>query len=146
MSSVDKPSCSSRASYGVQFFTSVARADTSHARPTPDLSHITENLAEIPRLSLRKTNPIEVKEVLIKTKPNKATGCDLIPPRVLQQSDDVLCYPLNTLVNYVLDINAKIPQQWKLGEVAPVHKKNCGLDKSNYRPLTILCLEFSLQR
>ena len=43
----------------------------------------------------------------------------------------------NTLVNYVLD-TAKIPQQWKLGEVSPVHKKNCGLDKSNYRPLTIL--------
>ena len=121
------------------FFTSVVRADTSHARPTPDLSHITENLAEIPSLSLRKTNPIEVKEVLTKVKPNKATGCDLIPARVVQQSADVLCHPLSTLVNYVLD-NAKIPQQWKLGEVAPVHKKNCGLDKSNYRPLTILCL------
>ena len=44
---------------------------------------------------------------------------------------------MSTLVNYVLDA-AKIPQQWKLGEVAPVYKKDCGLDKSNYRPLTIL--------
>ena len=57
-----------------------------------DLRHITENLAEIRSLSLRKTNPIEVKEVLTKIKPNKATGCDLIPPRVVQQSVDVLCY------------------------------------------------------
>ena len=42
---------------------------------------------------------------------------------------------LSTLVNYVLDT---APQQWKLGEVALVYKKNCGLDKSNYSPLTIL--------
>ena len=34
--------------------------------------------------------------------------------------------------------NSKIPQQWKLGEVTPVHKKDCSLDKSNYRPVTIL--------
>ena len=50
---------------------------------------------------------------------------------------DVLRYPLSTLVNHVIDA-AKIPQQWKLGEVAPVYKKDCGLNKINYRPLTIL--------
>ena len=70
-------------------------------------------------------------------KQNKETGCDLIPPRALKLSADVLCYPLSTLVYYVLD-NAKIPQQWELGVVALVCKKNCSFDKSNYRPVTIL--------
>ena len=36
--------------------------------------------------------------------------------------------------------NSKIPHQWKLGEVTPVFKKDCSLDKSNYRPATILPL------
>lgn len=88
-------------------------------------------------MSLRKTNPTEVKEVLSKVKPNKATGCDLIPPRVVQLSANVLCHPSSTWINYVLD-TAKIPQQWKLDEVTPVYKKDCGLEKSNYRPISIL--------
>ena len=72
-------------------------------------------------------------------KQNKATGCDLIPQSAVKLSADVLCYPMSTLINYVLN-NSKIPQQWKLGEVTPVFKKDCSLDKSNYRPVTILPL------
>lgn len=70
-------------------------------------------------------------------KQNKATGYDLIPQSAVKLSTDVLCYPLSTLINYVLN-NSKIPQQWKLGEVTPVFKKDCSLDKLNYRPVTIL--------
>lgn len=80
---------------------------------------------------------MEVKEVLSGVKPNKATGCDLIPPRFVQQSADVLCYPFSTLVNYVID-EGKIPKQWKLGELTPAFKKENSLERSNYRPLTIL--------
>ena len=32
----------------------------------------------------------------------------------------------------------KVPSSWKLGEIVPVHKKDCTLTKTNYRPLTIL--------
>ena len=34
--------------------------------------------------------------------------------------------------------NEKIPQQWKQGEIAPVYKKESALNKSSYRPLSIL--------
>ena len=43
----------------------------------------------------------------------------------------------STLLNFVID-TAKVPQQWKLGQIVPVHKKECTLTKTNYRPLTIL--------
>ena len=33
---------------------------------------------------------------------------------------------------------SRIPQQWKLGEVTPVFKKDCSFTKCNYRPITIL--------
>ena len=72
-----------------------------------------------------------------KLRPNKATGHDLIPPKVIQQAAGVLCHPFSTLFNYVLD-QAKIPQQWKLAEISPAHKKECKLTKSNYRQLSIL--------
>ena len=90
-----------------------------------------------PLLSLGKTNSIEVLEVMKKLRPNKATGHDLIPPKVIQQAAGVLCHHFSTLFNYVLD-QAKIPQQWKLAEISPAHKKECKLTKSNYRQLSIL--------
>ena len=31
-----------------------------------------------------------------------------------------------------------MPANWKLGEIVPVHKKECTLTKTNYRPITIL--------
>ena len=72
-----------------------------------------------------------------KIKTNKATGCDRIPPRAVKESSDILCYPFSKLFNYILDCS-KIPQQWKLGEISPVFKKDCCLTKTNFRPLTIL--------
>ena len=82
-----------------------------------DLSHIAVDST----LSLRKSNPIGVCEVLKGLKPDKATGCDLIPPRLVQQSAEVLTQPFSTLFNYILD-HATVPSQWKLGEISPLHQ------------------------
>jgi hypothetical protein len=82
-----------------KFFASVTRAErTSQAKSTLDLTHITQNLTEATNLSLRRTNPIVVKEVTMKIKSNKATGCDLIPPRAVKESAEVLCHPFSTLL------------------------------------------------
>ena len=96
--------------------------------PDIDLSHIAVDAT----MSLRKSNPIEVYEVMKRLKANKATGCDLIPPRLVQQSAEVLSQPFSTLFNYVLE-HATVSSQWKLGEIYPVHKKDRNLMKSNYR-------------
>ena len=88
-------------------------------------------------LSLNETNHVKVKEILKEVKTNKATGYDLIPPRLVKESAEVLCHSLSALINYILN-NGKIPQQWESGEITPVHKKECELSKTNYRPLTIL--------
>ena len=125
------------------FFTSAAREETGQAKPTPnyshiaDLSRIQQNLPAKPPLSLKKTNSTEVKEAMMKIKTNKATGCDQIPPIAIKASAEVLCHPFSELFNYILN-KSRIPQQWKLGEVTPVFKKDCSLTKSNYRPITIL--------
>ena len=74
--------------------------------PDIDLSHIAVDST----LLLRKLNPIEVCEAMKRLKPNKATGCDLIPPRLVQQSAEVLSQPFSTLFNYALD-HATVPSQ-----------------------------------
>ena len=79
-------------------------------------------------LLLRKSNPTEVYEVLKGLKPNKATGCDLITPELVQKLAEALSQPFSTLLNYILD-HATVPSQWKLDEISPVHKKDCNLRK-----------------
>ena len=105
-------------------------------KPIPNLNHITENI-NVSTLSLKETNHVEVKETLKDVKTNKATGYDLIPPRLVKESAEVLSHPLSALINYILN-NGKISQQWKSGEITPVYKKECELSKTNYKPLTIL--------
>ena len=58
------------------FFTSFGNTERSISvvKPTPNLSHIQQNLIPKHPLSLKKTNPVEVKEAMLKVKMNKATG------------------------------------------------------------------------
>ena len=40
-------------------------------------------------------------------------------------------------MNFLFE-RGKVPLSWKLGEIVPVHKKDCTLTKTNYCPITIL--------
>ena len=40
-------------------------------------------------------------------------------------------------MNFLFE-RGKVSSSWKLGEIVPVHKKDCTLTKTNYRPITIL--------
>ena len=59
-----------------------------------DFTDISRNLSEESKLSLNKTAPQDVHEVMMKLRPNKATGCDSIPPRAVKESAAVLCQHL----------------------------------------------------
>lgn len=64
-----------------KFFTGFEYARRgSGVKRKPDLTYIQQNLPPKSTLSLKKTNPMEVNEVMNKIKTNKATGCDRIPP------------------------------------------------------------------
>ena len=119
------------------FFSSSVQVNADQNGQKIDLNHIASKFSNVPTLTIKKTDPTEVKKVLNSINPKKATGCDLIPPRVVQQSAEVLCYPFATLFNYVLDAG-KVPRQWKFGEITPLYKKDKDLERSNYRPITIL--------
>lgn len=69
------------------FFTSFGHTEQRRlgAKPTPDLSHVKQNLTPKPPLSLKKTNPVEVKEGVLKAKANEAMGYDNISPREIME-------------------------------------------------------------
>ena len=87
--------------------------------------------------TLTNTSPGEVKRIIKNLKTNKATGHDQIPARAVKESAEILCQPFSCLVNFLFE-TGKVPSSWKLGEIVPVHKKDCTLTKTNYRPITIL--------
>ena len=79
-----------------------------------------------------------VAELLKSLNIRKATGCDLIPPRALKEGYPSLSRPICSLVNQIIT-RMEIPSFWKqIGEVLPFLKSGDAMDKTNYRPVTIL--------
>ena len=83
---------------------------------------------------------VGVKKLLDQLKPQKASGHDCIPNRVLKQLSDVLSPVLSALFNQSVTAG-EIPLKWKHTLVAPVYKKEDKHLASNYRPvsLTVVC-------
>ena len=70
---------------------------------------------------------MEVQQVLGKLDPNKATGRDGIPAKILRDCSKELALPLANLFNTSI-VFEHFPSDWKLAEVCAVFKKD---DPSN---------------
>ena len=68
----------------------------------------------------------------------KATGIDGISSKLIKLArPPTIVVPLTDLINQSFS-TAVFPDQLKLAQVTPLHKKNSTLDKGNYRPVSIL--------
>ena len=70
---------------------------------------------------------------------NKAKGPDAISGAVLKNCSETLSYPLSILFNLSYN-TGYIPQEWKLTNVVPVHKKDDKNKVINYRPISLTSL------
>ena len=99
-----------------------------HVRPRTD-----RNLCTV---RFRETT---VERTLRQLNPTKATGPDGIPARVLKACSAELARPLSKLFTCCLRSGIQ-PQQWKVANVVPVHKRKSKSSPSNYRPVSLLSI------
>ncbi len=91
---------------------------------------------EMPEISVSRDG---VLKLLLNLKENKASGPDLIPPRILKIAAQPLSLCLTILFNASLSTSI-VPQDWKRANITPVFKKGERSKASNYRPVSLTCI------
>ena len=112
-----------------RYFTSVFTSDSSpHYACKPD---------DTPNITDVNLTVYEVQAVLEALDVTKATGSDGIPARLLKETAEVIAPSLCCLFNKSLNTGT-LPDEWKLANVVPVHKKGNAEYTENYRPISLL--------
>ena len=92
-----------------------------------------------PRVLLDKVvfKPKDITKILRRRKPDKASGDDLVPSRVLKECCAELASPLCRLFQLCFS-KVTLPEQWKTAFVIPVHKRDSKADPTKYRSISLL--------
>ena len=112
------------------YFSKQSEIDDSNSN-IPNLSHVTNQISDI------KLCENEVEDVLKVMNPTKASGPDLINPRLLKEAAPIIKHPLCKLFNLSLRVPS-YPNQWKRANITPVFKNNKQTEVKNYRPISLL--------
>ena len=81
---------------------------------------------------------VAVNSCLNELKTKNCEGFDRIPMRILKDGAPILAKPLSVLFQKIYTTK-KIPEQWKIAKIIPLHKKGKKQDMANYRPISNLC-------
>ena len=92
---------------------------------------------EYGNVSFMPTNEIQVCKLMLDLNAHKATGNDLLPPRLIKESSEAIASPVASIINTAI-AQCRWPSMWKKGQVTPLFKKDEHKDKRNYRPVTVL--------
>lgn len=80
--------------------------------------------------------PLDVVEGLKNFDGNKGPGPDKIPPKVLKETADAICFPLCIIFNVSLK-SGVFPSLWKFSSLVPIFKKGDKSEIVNYRNVAI---------
>ncbi len=122
------------------FFSKQSTIDDSlHALPpSPQPTH--------PTLSNIKISPKDVTDAISMINVSKASGPDLISPRLLREGSLELSVPLSVFFNRLLNAS-HFPSSWKQANVIPIFKKSDPTNPQNYRPISLLsCIGKLMER
>ena len=96
------------------------------------------NFSDDPFLDL-SFNTTTIYNVLKQLNPNKSQGPDNISGRLLKNCAMSISYPLSILFNICFRTGS-LPDEWKIANVVPVHKKEDKTCIENYRPISLTCI------
>ena len=103
----------------------------------PSITKIKENKHNIEPLVFKEIDIDFIEKQINKANIKKATGKDGISPKLLKLAKPAISKPITNLINKTIN-SSKFPVKLKEAQVVPCYKKNNALDKSNYRPVSIL--------
>ena len=103
----------------------------------PSILLIQKHLKNHDIFSFKTVDIGDIKKEINSINPKKATTSNGIPPKILKKSSKVSASVLHKLFNDSIE-KSDFPQNLKLADITPVYKKNDPLDKTNYRPVSIL--------
>ncbi|XP_052788794.1 uncharacterized protein LOC128223557 [Mya arenaria] len=115
-----------------QQYRSVFTQENNSNTPTPDGD-------PYPSMNDIEVTPEGVLALLKKLNPNKATGPDMIPSRILKELADQCAPYLSTIFNKCLQ-SGEVPSIWKTANVSAIFKKGQRFKASNYRPVSLTCI------
>ena len=103
----------------------------------PSINKIETNRTNKDKLFFKPINEDFVTKQINKLNIKKATGYDGISPKIIKFAQPVITNPIKVLINKSID-QSVFPEKLKAAQVFPLFKKNNSLDKSNYRPISVL--------
>ena len=80
-----------------------------------------------------------VAHLLKQLSPNKASGPDAIPNRILKEVAHEISPFMAHLFNTSLQFG-QLPKEWTQANVSPIYKKGSRHDPANYRPVSLTCV------
>jgi hypothetical protein len=80
-----------------------------------------------------------VLQGVLNLKPDKACGPDKVSPKLLKNAGRALIPSLLSLYTSSAKSNS-VPDQWKNANISSLYKKDDETEKSNYRPISLLCV------
>ena len=84
-------------------------------------------------------------KLLLNINPNKATGPDGIPGRLLKLCAHELVEVFQLLFQISLD-QGLVPNDWKLADIMSLYKKGDKMQAGNYRPVSLTSITCKLQQ
>ena len=100
-------------------------------------THISSKISIDIFFRIPKITVNQVAEFINGLNPAKATGLDVIGPRILKLASTVLSPSITALINKSIE-TATFPNQLKMAKVYPIHKVGSNSDPANYRLISIL--------
>ena len=107
-------------------------------RNHPSIKILKENFPNIKKFAFQLVSTEDVKKVIKDLKTNKSVRGE-IPTQILKESEFTF-ETLKNCINQSLKTTGEFPGSLKLGNLTSTYKKDNVLDKSNYRPVSILPL------
>ena len=105
----------------------------------PTLPRPSQTTRPVPALNQITVTEAEVLSALNTLDPNKSTGPDELPTKILKMIAILIAEPLTKLFNKSLT-TSMFPNLWKNANITPIFKrKGSASDPHNYRPISLLC-------